>query len=463
MSVARELAEFAIGLTFDEIPEKVVHQTKRIMLDTLGCALGGYTSEASTILQEVVREMQGPAEATVFGSGIKTSAMNATLANGAMVRFLDYNDTAFVIQGETYRTGYHPSEIMTPVLALCEKEKLSGKDAIAAINAGYDLSLAFLEGVRGKGMEKNGWNGDMRGAYMMPMVIGKLLGLTPEQIENAAGIAGSTHAVLAILDTAAEVYTMTKNLRFPTMSYSAILAAYLARRGFTGPPRIIEGHDGFIQSVLKGEYDLDTFKTLKGKWAIMETCIKSIIADFSSHGHLTATLTLAREHNIRPEDVEKIKIITSARCADHTGDIAKKYPQNKESADHSSYYLSAIAIVDKEIGPDQFTKEKYNLPIVKELIDRVELNGDPSLDRERPAGISEITLKNGTKYSTKVQYPIGHARNPMTDEQVIAKFKNMAEKHMSNSHMEELIDAVFSLDKMDNAGKINQLMVFRDK
>ncbi|MFC1669623.1 MmgE/PrpD family protein [Spirochaetota bacterium] len=463
MSVAKELAKYAIDLKFEDLPQEVIHQTKRVMLDTIGCAIGGYSSDASQMIQKTVTELGGKEESTVIGSGIKTSCLNAALANGAMVRYLDYNDTAFIIQGETYRTGYHPSEIMPPVLSVCERDNLPGKDAITAIVAGYDLSLSFLEGVTGTGMEKKGWNGDTRGAYIMPIVIGKLLGLDADQMTNAVGIAGSCHAVLAILDTAAEVYTMTKNLRFPTMAYGGILAAFLARNGFTGPPRVIEGHDGFIKAVMNGEYDIKTFDTLKGKFAIMETCIKSIIADFSSHGHLTATLTLARENNINPDDVAKIKVTTSARCANHTGDIAKKYPQNKESADHSSYYLTAIAIVDKEIGPDQFTPEKYNLPIVKELIDKVELIGDPSLDKERPAGLSEITLKDGTVYNTKCQYPIGHARNPMTDEQVADKFKNMAEKYMDDKQMDNLIETIFDLDKIDDVGKLNQLMVFKNQ
>jgi 2-methylcitrate dehydratase len=93
-------------LTFQDLPPDVVHQTKRVVLDTLGCAIGGYASEASRVIQELIKELGHPEEATVFGSGMKTSCLNAVLANGAMVRYLDYNDTAFIIQEETYRTGY---------------------------------------------------------------------------------------------------------------------------------------------------------------------------------------------------------------------------------------------------------------------------------------------------------------------------------------------------------------------
>ncbi len=276
MSVARELAKYAVGFTFQELPPDVLHQTKRLVLDTLGCAIGGYSSEASRIIQELVKELDGPEEATVIGSGLKTSCLSATLANGAMVRYLDYNDTAFIIQGETYRTGYHPSEVIPPILALGERQHLSGKDVVTAIVIGYDLSLSFLEGVVGPGMEKKGWNGDTRGAYIMPLVAGKLLGLNEEQIESAVGIAGSCHAVLGILDTPAEEYTMTKNIRFPTMAYGGILAAMLAQKGFTGPASVIEGHDGFVEAIVKGDYDLSKLTNIKGKFAIRDACIRAV-------------------------------------------------------------------------------------------------------------------------------------------------------------------------------------------
>jgi 2-methylcitrate dehydratase len=460
MGVARELAKYATSLTFQDLPPDVIHQTKRLVLDTLGCAIGGYDSEANRAIQELIKELGHLEETTVFGSGLKTSCLNAALVNGVMVRYLDYNDTAFIIQGETYRTGYHPSEIIPGILALGERQRLSGKEVIAAIVAGYDLSLCFLEAVRGPGMEKKGWNGDTRGAYIMPLMAGKLLGLNENQIENAVGIAGSCHAVLGILDTPAEEYTMTKNIRFPTMSYAGIMAAMLAKKGFTGPTTIIEGNDGFVQVIMNGEYDLTKLIPTKGKFAIRETCIKSITADFSSHGHLTATLKLVKENDIKPEDVAEVRITTSKRCAEHTGDPVKKYPKNKETADHSSYYLTAIAIIDRQIGPEQFTPEKFQNPKVRELIDKVILKGDPDLDKARPAGISEIVSKQGKKYQCRVDYPRGHARNPMTDEEIIGKFKSMASKYMSDKQTNQIIDTVFALDKLEDVGKLNRLMVF---
>lgn len=462
MSVARELAQKVLDFSFDDIPGDVIHQTKRAVLDTLGCAIGGYDSRASHILQKTIKEeLNGPPEATVFGSGLKTSCLNATLANGAMVRYLDYNDTAFIIKGEIYRTGYHPSEVIPAILALGERQHISGKEAIAVINLGYDLSFAFLKGIRGMGMERRGWNGDTRGAYIMPLIAGRLLKLNADQMENAVGIAASCHAVFGILDAPSEEYTMMKNLRFPMMAYAGILAALLAQRGFTGPTRMMEGQNGFIEVVQGGEYDIDCLLDFRGKFVIRNTCFKSIIADYSSHGHLWATLTLVKEYDIKPEDVREVTITTSKRCAEHTGDSVKKYPKNKETADHSLYYLTAVAIVDRQIGFRQFAPEKYNDPRVLQLIEKIKVVADPSLDKVRPAGVSEIVTKDGRRFRCRVDYPRGHPNNPMTDEELVGKLADMAGQYMSEDEIKRLVDVVFTLEELEDISVLPQLMVFK--
>jgi 2-methylcitrate dehydratase len=460
MSVAQALSKYALAFTFQHLPPDVIHYTKRFVLDTLGCAIGGYSSEASRIIQEVIKELGGPQEATVIGSGIKTSCLNAILANGAMVRYLDYNDAVAIKRGQTYRVGYHPSEVIPPILALGERQHLPGADVITAIVLGYELSYRFLDSIIGLEMEQRGWNGDTRGAYIMPLVAGKILGLTETQLENAVGISGSCHSVLGILDAASEEYTMTKNIRFPSMAYGGILAALLAQKGFTGPSNILEGQSGFIEVILKGDYDVKRLLDPGKEYAIRQSSIKSIIADYSAHSHLTATLTLVRKHSIKPEDITEVRIRTSTRCAHHTGDPLKKYPKNKETADHSSYYLTAIAIIDGQLGPNQFSPEKYTNPRVQQLIKKIVVEGDEQLDRAGMAGIAEITTRQGARYSCRVDYPKGHPLNPMTDAEIMDKFQSMARRYMSVAQIEQVISTIFELDKLDDIGKLNRLMIF---
>lgn len=462
MSVARELAQYVISLNFQDLPSDVVYQTKRFLLDTLGCAIGGYSSKASSIIQRLIKELGGPKEATVVGSGLRTSCLNAALTNGVMVRYLDYNDNAFIKAEGIYKTDYHASEVIPAILAVGEREHITGKEVITATVLGYDLSFNFLDAIVGPGIEKRGWNIDTRGAYIVPLIAGKVLGLNEAQMENAVGISASCHAVFGILDAPSEELTMTKNIRFPAMAYGGILGAMLAQKGFTGPVRMIEGHDGFVEVIMKGDYDLNKLTSNKKRFIVRDSCsIKSIIADYSAHGHLTATLQLVKEHDIKPEDIVEVKIRTSNRCVQHTGDQAKKYPKNKETADHSSYYLTAIAILDCQIGPDQFFPEKYSDPRVLELIEKITLEGDEELEKMRPAGISEIITKDGKRHTCRIDYPKGHPLNPMTDEEIIEKFESMAGKYMTRKQMDQVVRATLELDKLDDIGKLNKLMVFR--
>lgn len=461
MSLSRQLAEEVLGFDARDIPHHVIHQTERLILDTLGCAIGGYASDANKSLHRLIAELGGPKEATVVGSGVKTSCLNATLANGVMTRYLDYNDAVVIEAGNGFRVGYHPSEVIPPILALAERQGISGLETIAAIVLGYDLSNRFLEGIVGREMEQRGWNGDTRGAYIMPFVAGRILGLDTGQVVNAAGISGSTQAVLGILDASGEEYSMTKNLRFPAMAYGAILAAMMARQGFTGPENVFEGHDGFIATVLSGEYEPLKLVDTGRRYTIMEACIKSIISDYSAQGHLSATLQLVKENDIRPEDVSAVRIAASTRCVRHTGDPAKKYPTNKETADHSSHYLTAMAILERRLGPGQFSPEKYSDPRVRELTDKVVFEGDPRLDHLfLTAGTSEITTKQGQKYSCQVDFAKGHPKNPMNDEELAAKFIDMAAPYMSAGHIEKIIETVFSLDKASGVQELNRLLVF---
>lgn len=458
-TLARKFAEYSLGLNYEHLPKEVVYQTKRVLLDTLGCAIGGFASEASKILRTLISELQGAAESTVIGGGIKTSCLYATLANGAMVRYLDYMDT-YNVPGPILAGG-HPCEIIPPVLAVAERQNSKGKEVIAAIVAGYELHARFAGGLTvNKALGSRGWNTDLRGGFIVPSVIGKLLRLNADQIENATGISGSHTILLGILDAPKEEYTMAKNLRFPLTAHDGILAALLSQKGFTGPTRVIEGQGGFVESVLNGEFDFKKATDFEG-YRIMDTVFKPFPSDMSTHGHLTATIHLVTKYDIKPEDIDQIRVRATTRCVEHTGDSAKRYPKNKETADHSSYYLTAIAIVDRQVGPEQFSTQKYGDPKVNDLINKMTFDAEPELDQFTAAGISEITTKQGNRYKYRVDYPKGYPSNPMTDEELQNKFRSMASKAMTESQIQRIMEAVHDLENLGDIGKLMELTVFR--
>jgi 2-methylcitrate dehydratase len=460
MTLAGRMAQYARSLKFEELPSEVIHQSKRVLLDALGCCIGGYEADATKILHGLIEELDGPKESTVLGSGLRTSCFYAALVNGLMLRYLDYNDLYAVPAGKWYACG-HPSESIPGILAVGERVHASGKEVIAAIVLSYELSARFCQSITNPPISKLGWNEETKGVYIMPLAVGRLLGLSEKELENAVGISGCHGMILGIMDTAAEEYSMTKSLRYPFTAHEGIFAAMLAKRGFTGPTTVIEGADGFIESVTKGHFDIERFTTFDDKFYIMETGFKSVCAVGAVNGHLIATLALVNRYDIKPEDVANVRITAGTRPIEHTGDPAKKYPTNKETGDHSSYYLTAIAIVDRTVGPEQYQPWKYKDPGVLQLIDRITLEIDPEMDKLPRSGMSEIVTKDGKHYKEKVDYPKGDPKNVMSDDDLEQKFTSMASKFMDKEQIERVIQTIYQLDTLEDIGDLMKQVIFQ--
>ncbi len=460
MTIARNIADYAVGFDYKDLPQEVVHAAKRALLDTLGCAIGGYESDASQIIQKLVKELGVSSESSIIGSGIKTNCLNATLVNGIMVRYLDYMDQISIPVGNWYVYA-HPSEVIPGILALAERQHSSGAEVLTASILGYELSARFCAGTTIVPIAKKGWAPDTLGVYIMPVLAGKILGLNAGQVENAIGISGCHGMVLGILDSAKEEYSMSKNIRFPSTAQGGILAAMMAQKGFTGPTRVIEGEYGFIDSVMDGDFDVEKLTDFSNGFRILDTEFKAWAACGTIQGHLNATLNLVNEHDIKPENVAQVRIWAGTRSVQHTGDPIKRYPKNKETADHSAYYVTAVAIKEQALGPDQYSPQKYNDPVIKELIGKINLEIDTNLDQFGRAGITEITTKQGATYRCRVDYPKGHPNNPMTDDEISDKFHTLASKFIDEEQIKRIIDIIYSLEELDDIRRLMELLVFR--
>jgi len=205
---------------------------------------------------------------------------------------------------------------------------------------------------------------------------------------------------------------------------------------------------------------VETFTGLGGPFFIMDTGFKALCAVGAVQGHLNATVDLVNRYDIKPEDVDRVRVIAGTRPIEHTGDPAKKYPTNKETADHSSYYLTAIAIVDRTVGPEQYQPWKFEDPRVLQLIDRITLEIDPEMDKRPRSGMTEITTRDGKQYTSRVDYPKGDPRNSMSDQELEDKFKSMASKFMSTEQMERVIGTIYQLERVDNIGDLMRQLVF---
>ena len=194
-SVSHRFARYALGLKYEMLPEDVVHQAKRCLLDALGCAIGAYDAPGRPICEEYIAELGGSEQATLFGTGKKSTLLNATLLNSFLVRFLDFNDCG---------GGAHNSDSIPSILAMAEYMKSCGKDLLTSIVVSYELGARVQESTGkgwGESLGAKGWTPDFRGGLNVPPSLGRLMGLTEDQIANAIGICASHSLPLGVLDT----------------------------------------------------------------------------------------------------------------------------------------------------------------------------------------------------------------------------------------------------------------------
>lgn len=456
-SVTHQCARYAVGLNYSMIPEDVVHHAKRCLVDAIGCAIGAYEAPGRPICEETIREIGGPHEATVFCSGLRTSAMNAAFVNGFLARFLDYGDLG---------GGGHIADHLPSILAVAEREKASGKDFLASLVISGELGARFEESTTPNSLgeipihtslEEKGWTVDIRAGLNQPPAIGKLMGLNEEQIAHAIGICMSHALPMGILDANREENVMAKNIRFGWVGYDAILSCMLAKKGFTGPLRIIESETGIRKILLQGEMDLERLIDFSG-WRMREVRFKTLAVNGTTLGHVYATLGIVKEQNLQPQDIAEVRIRVTPREARHTTTPAKKYPRNAESADHSAFYANALAIKERAFGGVAFDPGKFTDPVVLDLIEKITVTADPSLGRV--AGAAEIVTKDGRRFRKQVDLPHGFGGDPLTDKELEEKFSAMATKYMPDERIRKIFDTCWNVEKLADLGELTKLTIF---
>jgi 2-methylcitrate dehydratase len=443
-SIARTWAEFAAQLKFEQIdPESVVH-AKRFLLDSCGCALGGFHHEDIEIMRKTLGEFGGSPESTVWSSGEKTNAYFATLLNSLAIRVMDYNDIYWEADPS------HPSDLIPAATSLGEQYRKSGQDVIAGIVLAYELEMRLCEfGI--PGIRERGWHHASLTQIASPVVAGFMMGLSVDQIVNAIGI--STCHNMTMGAVAAGKLTMMKNTVDPMATASGVFAARLARHGYIGTELIIEGKEGFCQ-VLGPDWDMGRLTDGLGKsWRIGHCAYKAFPTEALTHSPISAALDLVKTHDIKPEQVAHVKVRTIARAKDILADPTKYHPETKETADHSLPYVIGAAIMDRMITPLQFTHQRIHDPKLQALLQKIEVVADPGYEKQFPAkklsGVS-ITTADGKTVEKEVEFPKGYPANPMTNADLEEKFRALTSEVMDKAAQDRVIEAVGNLDRAPN-------------
>jgi 2-methylcitrate dehydratase len=436
-TLAQHLAAFALGTRFEDLPQTVVVEARRRLLDSLGCAVGALEEPAPSVARRVAARIAGTPSVNLIGGG--SSAPDwAAFSNGAHIRYLDCNDTYLSLEPA------HPSDNWAAVMAAGQLAGADGRAWIAAAAVAYETQCRLCDA---SSIRARGWDHTTYGSISATLAAAMLLKLTHEQTVHALGIAATTGTALRL--TRAGELSMWKGCAFAFASRNALFATQLAAEGMTGPAPLFEGEMGFFEQV-SGPFTLAKLGGPSGAdWMLPKTSIKFVPAEYHSQSAIAAAFDL-RPQIGDPKRIREIEIATFRTAVEIIGKDPEKWrPQTRETADHSLPYCTAVALVDGAITAEQFTPERLRDPALLDLVARTRVVEDARLTAGYPVGIPNrvtVTLDDGRKLVAEVQFPPGHDHNPLSDEQLAVKFHGLVSPVLGRTRADQILERVSRLE-----------------
>jgi 2-methylcitrate dehydratase len=438
-TLGETLARYATGLTYEDFPEDVIRIAKRAILDTIGCAFGGYAAGPSRIAIKLASDVTSKQPATVLFSGIKTSPDLAVFANGVMIRYLDFND-AFV--SLTHGAG-HPSDTIAALLTAAELNARSGRDLVTATVLAYEVfsKIADVFDYLGNGIDHSTITG-----IAAVVGAGRLMGLTAPQMVHAIGITvgGNT----ATRQGRADELSNWKAFAAADACRKAIFAAQLAQNGMTGPGQVFEGRYGFFKVMDRQPVQPPQ---LGEPFGIRRAFTKRFpLGQFSQT--VAQAAVEARPFFTSPDDIQEVNIHVSHSAIKIMADGPDKWrPQTHETADHSIPYAAGLVLMYGNIDPEYYEDPYLHDPRLLDLVSRVKILPSDEADRtEREFNLCEleVVLKSGARKTVRVEYHRGHFKNPMTDAEMEEKFRLMAQKHLGADRVDSLLRLLWGIESV---------------
>jgi 2-methylcitrate dehydratase len=453
-SISHQMAEFALNLRYQDLPTEVIHEAKRFLIDSLGCAFAAVPNEDMRAIHRFIEKLGGRPESTVIGSGLKTHAPNATLMNCLLVRALDYNDIYWE------QDPNHPSDIICAGLASAEAMGKSGKDFLLAIVIAYELAMRWCHAAE-PGIREVGWHHATLTQFVSPLVAGRMYDLDLDQMVAAVGISGSSHLTLG--GVVAGHLTNMKNTANPLAAQAGVYAALMAREGYSGPVEVLEGKEGLFEVLSNVTWHPEALTKGLGEEFIITKCsYKAFPTEALTHQPISATIDACKELGITHEDVAEVLVETTARGADILSDPSKYQPETRETADHSLPYVIATAIVEGNVLPKAFTMKSIKDPRKWEILPKIKVVADPEIDSLFPkvkrARVT-ITTQDGRTKTVQTDFAKGSPENPLSDDEIMAKFKANSAGVIGEKQMEDVLEKSWEMERMDRINGYVQCLV----
>jgi 2-methylcitrate dehydratase len=457
-TLAHQLADYACSLQFADLSREVVHEVKRRVIDSLGCALGAWHEEPCAIARKVASEFSAKAGSTIIGTTHEAPPDWAAFANGCCIRYFDYNDTYLS------KEPAHPSDNFAAVFAVAESVGATGAEAIVAAALAYEVQCRLCDAAS---IRARGWDHPTYGAFSTALAAAKLMKLDPERTRHAVNIAGVNCA--AFRQARVGELSHWKGVAFANAARHGVYAALLARAGMTGPAPIFEGQMGFEKElgVSLGNVS-EVFDKKKEGMAgagpasmILKTSIKYWPAEYHSQSAIEAALFLREEIGDRSK-IRSVRIESHDASVDIIGSEPEKWkPETRETADHSLPYITAIALIDGEVTDKQFQPERFTDPAIWKFLEEVTVQRNDelsSLYAKAVANIVHVTLQDGRVLTKRVDYPLGNAQNPVSDQQLEGKFNTLVVPQLDETRAKKIVDLAWKLDQARNVDELMQAL-----
>ena len=440
MDITAKLVKFVTDLNYEGIPFKAVETAKIAVRDCLGVALAGSREKDAKICAAVVRQENAREDASVIGQGFKTSALNAALANGTAAHALDF-DHSFTLMGQP------TAPIIPAVFALGESVGATGRQMIEAYVAGYEVTGKLVHSLRDSAHD--GWHAPSTlGSFGAAAACAKLLGLNPAQTEMALGIAASTASGIV-----ANFGTMTKPLHVGLGARNGVLAAKLARGGYTANAKAIESSFGFYPVFHDGTAIREQpIEELGQSFALLTDGlrIKPYPCGGLTHQVIDSVLDFRARHGLTADMIEAVDV----EVVKHTFErIVFRIPQTGIQGKFCMPYLVARSIIDGKIGLEIFTDTAVKDPNVLKLAAKVEMRENNNLKKTDAAGRPcrvTIRLKNGQMLTREAQHARGGPEFPLSEEELRGKFTECARQAIDAGAAARALDDIESLDALED-------------
>jgi len=444
-SVTEQLAGFAATLKYDDIPSQVREQVKDVLLDTLACALAGHAGEETGQVSRFAATLATSMESSVIGGG-NLSLAGATLLNGYLITAVTMCD----IHRSTL-THVTP-EVVPPALLIAERDNASGRDLLVALAAGFEVTTRIGVASDYPAFRARGYHGPgVFGAFGSAAATGRLIGLKPEAMARAFGLAGSQAG-----GTFAAWGTPTVKFHQCRGALSGLMAALLAEQDFLATREFLTAKDGgLFNTFSNGGHPEMVTKDLGKIWETQQIALRLWPSASSIQGMNTALFDALEERPFKLKDIKRAQIRLAPTVFNLHGKLAKY--KAKFDALISAHYTAAIIIQDHVLTLDQFTPERYDDPAIrKAAAELIDIRADESLKDVQ--SVVEFELTDGAKITKRCDFPRGSAENPLTRAQIETKLRTYANKRLSPQAIDRVIGSVAALENLGSVRELMQLL-----